>query len=115
MTPIPQILRDSLYASIVLIAVGAALGDGFAVGAGAVGGLLNLVLLARSVQRMIQGGSLLPLLAKHALGLVILFVLLRLFEVVPVLVGFCAPILALGARGALGLARPVPPTPAENG
>lgn len=115
MTPIPQLLRDSLYAAILLVVVGAAFGQGIPVGAGAVGGVLNLVLLARAVQRIGSGGSMLPLLGKHAVGLAILFVLIRLFDVVPVLVGFCAPVVALGARGVFGLFRPVPPAPAENG
>lgn len=115
MTPIPQLLRESLYAAILLVVVGAAFGQGIPVGVGAVGGMLNLLLLTRAVQRIAAGGSVLSLLIKQAVGFATLFVLLRQFDAVPVLVGFGAPVVALGVRGVAGLFHPAPPAPAENG
>jgi hypothetical protein len=121
MIPPATILRDACLAGLVLT-IGGLVADpafGGAVAAGALGAIVNLGLLVRLVTSAgTNSGVFLARLAlKQLAGIAILAVLAAKLPVAPVLLGFCAVILALSVRAVFGVLRPVPfsPPPLEHG
>jgi hypothetical protein len=110
MTTPATILRDSCVVGLALTLVGLAKDPAFggAVAAGALGAIVNLGLLVRLVLAAPTMGAGLfagRLVLKQLVGLVILAGLVAKLPAAPVLIGFCAVLLALAARAGVGLAR----------
>lgn len=111
------LLRDTAVAGLLLAAIGCwwGIGAGAAVAAGAAGGQMSLLLLVWMASSGPVG--LLGRVAAHqGVAAVLLFLLLKTFSPVPVLVGFFAVIAALTWRAFLGALRPpAVDNPAESG
>jgi hypothetical protein len=113
MTPPTILLRDACLAGLVL-ALGGLFRSwefGGAVAAGALGALLNMFLLTRSVKAMGTAAFLPRLLVAHVGGIAIMLALIARLDPLPVLIGLCAAILGLAGRGFAGLVRPAAETP----
>lgn len=113
MTPF-QLLRDTCIAAVALTFGGVVSGAGVEVAAGALAATANLLLLVRAVGGLSPANFAIRLLLAHLGAFGMLAALLSVFGAAPVLVGFCAPLVALSARALLGL-RSSTPLSAEHG
>jgi hypothetical protein len=115
MTTPTTLLRDASLAGLVLAMGGLWVSWEFggAVAAGAIGALLNMFLLARSVKAMGTAAFLPRLLVAHVGGVAVMLALIARLDALPVMIGLCAAVLGLAVRGfyslASGAGLPKPP------
>jgi hypothetical protein len=103
------ILRDVALAAVAMVGLALIWGQAGATAAGAAVSAINYLFVWRAVTSTSGGALVVRILGAHVVALLLLAALVSRLPALPVLAGFCAPILAMGVRGFYGALRPHPP------